>query len=48
MSIQPLQLPSNNDSMPLPNATLKAPLTPRKSPPRLQEVPGLDFSSGGT
>jgi hypothetical protein len=45
MTIQPLQLPSttNDDSM----ATNHVPLTPRKSPPRLQQVPPLDFSSGG-
>uniref|UniRef100_A0A1D1Z9V6 Leucine--tRNA ligase n=1 Tax=Anthurium amnicola TaxID=1678845 RepID=A0A1D1Z9V6_9ARAE len=43
--IQPLQLPStqNNDSL---TSTNHVPLTPRKSPPRLNQVPGLDFSSG--
>ncbi|GBB92523.1 hypothetical protein RclHR1_02020005 [Rhizophagus clarus] len=44
MTIQPLQLsPTPNDES---MATNHVPLTPRKSPPRLQQVPALDFSSG--
>ncbi|CAG8504808.1 3201_t:CDS:2 [Funneliformis caledonium] len=45
-TIQPLQLPSNSDSTMISSNIPLAPLTPRKSPPRLQQIPSLDFSPG--
>ncbi|PKC62167.1 hypothetical protein RhiirA1_424126 [Rhizophagus irregularis] len=44
MTIQPMQFsPTPNDD-PMASSN-HVPLTPRKSPPRLQQVPALDFSS---
>ncbi|CAG8522778.1 4440_t:CDS:2 [Acaulospora colombiana] len=48
MAIQPAPpMMPDTETIAASSKALATPLTPRKSPPRLEQIPGLDFSSGG-